>query len=171
MITEAITCGKHNRRHTHSDPCFEVRNVLATHDHSYDLSDLFEKSVSVPASDVDDAPEGLLARKTAFYGRLVKLIRDTEIRDQGSAHALLDMLLQQLDQYTFANEGTNRIWRKDDPGPLAARLAFDRAAGFLLEHRDDRGLGRQRHVILADVVAALNEGPVADVLGGKLALE
>jgi hypothetical protein len=164
VVDEVIVClpvlsPDSRGEHRHADPCFEVRTCVDTQGDDLELSDLMTSGlVVVDGREVHAAPAGLLNRKTAFYGRLVKRIRDQENRDQTAAGALLDDLGRLVDLYLFADEFTSRHWR-GEPGPRAAREAFDKAARYLLEHRRDSGLGRQRHHILADVIRALRAGP------------
>lgn len=167
---EVITClgplRYSNGEHRHSDECFEVRVVLDkfTTGH-FALTDLLGAYVSPLPEALHAAPAPLLSRKSCYYTRLVKRIRDQEIREQASAGALLDDLVKLVDLYLFVDEATARHWRFYEPATREARNSFDHAANYILEHRSDSGMGRPRYDILCDVIEILNSGPVHTVEG------
>lgn len=156
------------RLHSHLDACFEVRTIL-------DVDTIFQATkvtkvtglFSSAFCHIDKltlAPTSLLFRKTEFYGRMTKIIRNQDVREQASSGAVLDRLGEELDRYTFCDESALRIWRTTDSGDRSSRMALDGALHYILEHRRDHGLGRDRYHILTDVIVHLNAGPITDKL-------
>jgi hypothetical protein len=161
---EIITCTMCTRvdrwgAHLHDDQCWEVRTIIRETEGCSLVSDLVSgKPKYLLPDDMKVAPVPLLRRKTDAFARLVKLLADWEIWDQASAHCLLDRVLIEVDRYLFCGEASSLMRGELVAPDKTARLAFERAALYALEHRRDFGMGRQSSVIVKDISRALREG-------------
>lgn len=174
---EVITCALSTRtpdpygRHRHDDPCFEVRTILrftkesTNHSESWaHVPGLLDSSLA-PDYSLQAPPESLLQRKDAHFRKLVEYFRDREIWGQSMAHVMLEDVLKILDAYLFASAPSALVFWPPGKGSAKARRAFDMAAHVAIEHRRDNGMGRRRHLLIREIVEALNTGPVDGVLG------